>query len=160
MTRNGCGCYGVEGKPSGDPRPMPRAATEALIARYFDALASGDVDALLACLAADVIHDVNQGERRIGRDTFKAFHARMTHCYEERLEGVVVLAGTDGTRAAAEYMMTGRYVATDEGLPPATGQTYALPAGTFFAVRDGLIQRVTAYYNLTDWLLQIAPGIG
>ena len=44
------------------------------------------------------------------------------------------------------------YLNTDEDLPPAKGQTYVLPAGTFFAIRDGKIARVTTYYNLTDWI--------
>jgi hypothetical protein len=31
-----------------------------------------------------------------------------------------------------------------------------LPAGTFFSIRDGKISRVTTYYNLTDWIAQVA----
>ena len=50
--------------------------------------------------------------------------------------------------------MHGTYLATDAGLPPARGQTYRLPAGTFFAVRDGRIARVTTY-NLADWSAQV-----
>jgi steroid delta-isomerase-like uncharacterized protein len=61
----------------------------------------------------------------------------------------------DGSRAAAEFNVHGTYLQTDEGLPPANGQTYVLPAGTFFAVKDGRITRVTTYYNLTDWLMQV-----
>jgi hypothetical protein len=30
-----------------------------------------------------------------------------------------------------------------------------LPAGAFFAIRDGKISRVTTYYNLTDWIAQV-----
>ena len=52
--------------------------------------------------------------------------------------------------------MLGTYIETDEALPPAGGQTYRLAAGTFFEVRDGFITRVTTYYNLADWLAQIA----
>ena len=52
--------------------------------------------------------------------------------------------------------MLGTYVETDEALPPASGQTYRLAAGTFFEVQGGLITRVTTYYNLADWLAQIA----
>ena len=37
-----------------------------------------------------------------------------------------------GTRAAAEFMVEGEYLATDAGLPPARGQRYRLPAGAFF----------------------------
>jgi len=49
----------------------------------------------------------------------------------------------------------GKYIATGEGLPPAKGQTYVLPAGTFFEIDDGLITRVTTYYNLKDWTAQV-----
>jgi hypothetical protein len=40
-------------------------------------------------------------------------------------------------------------------MPLAEGQTYVLPAGTFFAVANGRFTRVTTYYNLTDWLMQV-----
>lgn len=133
-----------------------RAATIALLTRYYDAFNRGDSDGMLACLTDDVIHDVNQGERRVGIDKFRAFNARMDHHYKERLEGLVLLANEDGTRAAAEFNVHGVYQNTDAGLPEATGQTYALPAGTFFAIRDGAIARVTTYYNLTDWIAQVA----
>jgi steroid delta-isomerase-like uncharacterized protein len=134
---------------------MSREATEALIRRYYEAFNSGDSDGMLACLSDDVIHDVNQGERRTGKDKFRAFNARMTHLYLERLERLAIMVNADGSRAAAEFMVHGVYKNTDEGLPPANGQTYVLPAGTFFAVADGRIMRVTTYYNLTDWLLQV-----
>ena len=65
------------------------------------------------------------------------------------------MTGPDGRHAAAEYVVEGTYLATDEGLPEARGQTYTLPAGTFFEVRDGRIARVTTYYNLKDWLRQV-----
>ncbi|MEL7089310.1 MAG: isopropylmalate/homocitrate/citramalate synthase, partial [Planctomycetota bacterium] len=29
-------------------------------------------------------------------------------------------------------------------------------AGSFFTLRDGLICRVTTYYNLADWLRQVS----
>ena len=132
------------------------AATTDLISRYFEAFNRGDGDAMLALLADDVIHDVNQGERRVGKAKFRAFNARMAHCYKERLEGIAIMTNADGRRAAAEFMVHGIYQNTDEGLPAAIGQTYTLPAGTFFAVEGGMIKRVTTYYNLTDWLLQVA----
>lgn len=139
---------------------MSREATEALIKRYYDAFNRGDSEGMLACLADTVVHDVNQGERRTGKDRFRAFNARMAHLYQERLERIAVMSSADGTRAAAEFMVHGVYKNTDEGLPPAKGQTYALPAGTFFAVENGQITRVTTYYNLTDWLLQVTGEAG
>ncbi len=139
---------------------MSREATEALIQRYYDAFNRGDSEGMLVCLADTVVHDVNQGERRAGKDRFRAFNARMAHLYQERLERIAVMSNSDGSRAAAEFMVHGVYKNTDEGLPPAKGQTYALPAGTFFAVENGLITRVTTYYNLTDWLLQVTGEAG
>ena len=133
-----------------------RIETAKLIRRYYDAFNKADSDAMLADLTDDVIHDVNQGERRQGKDKFRAFNARMAHHYKEELKDIVVMVSKDGRRAAAEFNVEGKYLSTDSGLPPAKGQTYVLPAGTFFAVRDGKIARVTTYYNLTDWIAQVS----
>ncbi len=130
-------------------------ATLALVQRYYDAFNRGDVPAMLACLAPDVAHDVNQGPREVGRDAFAAFMARMNRCYRERLRDIVVMATPDGARAAAEFVVDGIYLETDEGLPPARGQTYSLPGGAFFEVRDGLLARVTNWYSLAEWLRQV-----
>ena len=135
---------------------MTAAATEALIRRYYDAFNAGDVDSMLDCVTDDVIHDVNQGERRLGRERFHAFCARMAHHYKEQLTGITVLTNADGSRAAAEFNVEGRYLQTETGLAPASGQRYGLPGGAFFAIRDGKIARVTTYYNLTDWIMQVS----
>lgn len=135
---------------------VARMASADLVRYYFEAFNRGDTEAMHSCLADDVVHDVNQGERRQGIDKFRAFSARMAHHYKERLEDIVVMVSYDGARAAAEYNVHGTYLATDTGLPAATGQTYVLPAGTFFAIRDGKVTRVTTYYNLTDWITQVA----
>ena len=133
-----------------------RIETAALIRKYYEAFNGGDTDAMIGMLTEDVIHDVNQGERRTGKDKFRAFSARMSHNYHERLENIAVLVSKDGTRAAAEFTVHGKYLNSEAGLPDAKGQTYVLPAGTFFAIRDGKIARVTTYYNLTDWIAQVA----
>ena len=138
-----------------DAESKTRSDTAALIRRYYEAFGRGDSDGMLACLTGDVIHDVNQGERRNGIEKFRAFNARMTHHYRERLENIAVMVSKDGSRAAAEFNVNGTYLVTDSGLPEAAGQTYILPAGTFFAIRDGKIARVTTYYNLTDWIAQV-----
>jgi steroid delta-isomerase-like uncharacterized protein len=129
-----------------------------LIERYYDAFNRGDREAMLALLAEDVAHDLNQGPREVGRDAFRAFLARMDRCYAERLHDISILVSPDGARAAAEYVVHGRYLATDEGLPDARGQVYRLPGGAFFEVRDGRIARVTNYYNLADWLAQVGAA--
>jgi steroid delta-isomerase-like uncharacterized protein len=139
-----------------DAESQKRIETAKLIRDYYDAFNAGNTEKMLDFLSEDVMHDVNQGERREGKEKFRAFNARMTHHYKETLTEVTVLVSKDGTRAAAEFNVNGAYLNTDTDLPPAKGQKYLLPAGTFFAIRDGKIARVTTYYNLTDWITQVA----
>jgi len=127
----------------------------ALITRYYAAFNTGDSDAMIACLTDDIVHDVNQGGRRRGRATFRQFLDHMNRCYAEQIHDLVVMASDDGTRAAAEFTVSGAYKATDEGLPEARGQTYGLPGGAFFEIEGRLISRVTTYYNLKDWIAQV-----
>lgn len=134
---------------------MDRAAAIALLDRYYAAFNTGDWEGMLACLADDVAHDINQGSRQSGKAAFRDFLAHMERCYCERLEDIVVMADDSGSHAAAEFIVHGEYLATDEGLPEANGQTYVLPAGAFFEIADGLIARVTVYYNLADWEGQV-----
>lgn len=128
----------------------------ALIERYYAAFNGGDTEGMIACLAPDVAHHVNEGGVRVGIPLFREFCAYMDRCYAENLTDIVVMASPDGTRAAAEFVVNGRYLATDEGLPEAAGQTYVLPAGGFFSVEDGKITRVVTYYNLADWMAQVS----
>ena len=126
-----------------------------LVLGYYDAFNRGDRQGMLALLAEDVVHDLNEGRRETGKAAFAAFQERMARCYREQLRDVVVMASPDGARAAAEYIVHGEYLVADDGLPPANGQKYVLPGGAFFDIRDGLIARVTNYYNLEDWLAQV-----
>lgn len=129
--------------------------TKTLIAAYFEAFNAGQTDRMLDLLHDEVEHHVNEGQIRRGKDLFAQFNAHMTRCYRENLTDIVVFANEDGDRAAAEFVVNGSYLETDEGLPEANGQTYRLPAGSFFTIRDGKIARVTTYYNLADWVRQV-----
>ena len=126
-----------------------------IIQDYFDAFNAGDIEGMLACLTEDVAHHVNEGKVREGKDLFAEFCAHMSRCYRETLTDMVIFS--NGDRAAAEYVVNGTYLETDPGLPEASGQSYKLPAGSFFDLRDGKIARVTTYYNLADWAQQVSP---
>jgi len=128
----------------------------ATVQAYFDAFNRGDVAAMLACLSDDVAHHVNEGQVREGKEAFRAFCEHMNRCYREELTDMVVFEAETGTRAAAEYVVNGTYLETDAGLPEAKGQTYRLPAGSFFSLKDGKISRVVTYYNLADWTRQVS----
>ena len=129
-----------------------------LIQAYFEAFNAQNEHGMLAMLSDDVIHDINQGQREIGRDKFQAFLSHMNASYREQIVDLVVMSDVSGTRFAAEYVVIGSYLKTDEGFPEASGQSYRLPAGSFFEVELTKIKRVTTYYNVREWLLQIGSA--
>lgn len=134
----------------------PQKAAEALLHDYYAVFNSGNREAMLALLTEDVVHDINQGGTETGRAAFQAFFlADGPLLWVEQVEELVVFASADGSRGAAEFYISGTYLSADEGLPPATGQTYRLRVGAFFDLREGKVARVTNYYNLQDWLTQV-----
>ena len=130
--------------------------SERLVRAYYAAFNAGDVEGFLALLTEDVAHDISQGDRQTGREAFRNFLTHMNRCYRERITDIVVLTEPSGTRAAAEFLVHGRYIATDpgvpEGTPPASGQAYVLPAGAFFELREGRVARISNHYNLGEWV--------
>jgi steroid delta-isomerase-like uncharacterized protein len=127
-----------------------------IIAAYLAAFNRGDWPGMLALLTDDVVHEINQGGAEHGKLAFAAFLNRMARCYREELRDIVIMAGLDGSRAAAEFRVEGQYLAADPGLPPAHGQCYSLPAGAFYSLRDAKISRVSVFYNLRDWIAQVS----
>lgn len=130
--------------------------SHAVLDRYFDAFNRKDRAGMLDCLGENVAHYVNEGQVRMGRTAFNTFCDHMDRCYDEKLTELVLFSAEDGTRSAAEFMVNGTYLQTDPGLPEARGQTYRLPAGSFFSLQDGKITRVVTYYNLADWISQVS----
>jgi steroid delta-isomerase-like uncharacterized protein len=127
-----------------------------LITLYYQAFNRRDYRAMVDLLNEDVAHDINQGGCEVGKAAFVAFLDRMHHHYREQVVDLVVMS--HGDRAAAEFIIEGEYLVSDEGLPPAAGQRYRLPVGAFFAIENDRISRVTNYYNLADWIRQVTPG--
>jgi steroid delta-isomerase-like uncharacterized protein len=137
---------------------MSDADTRSLIERYFDALNAGNYDAALACLSDDVIHDVNQGGREIGKDKLRWFLGERARHFREEFADIALMIGEGGGRAAAEVTIRGTYLATAPDMPEASGQSYSIPAGIFFEVDDGLISRVTTYFNLPALKAALSRG--
>ena len=78
----------------------------------------------------------------------------MDGAYLEILKDITIMVDATGTRAAAEFVVHGTYLKTDEGLPEAHGQKYVLPAGAFLEVdpAKGVITRISMHYNLPLWI--------
>ncbi len=129
--------------------------TAQLIQSYYEAFNRGEWEGMLALLSEDVVHDANQGGRTQGKAAFRAFLQEMAVHYKEQLSDITVMTHPSGNRAAAEFICRGTYLKTQAGLPEAKGQTYTLPVGAFFDIKDGRIHRVSNYYNLPDWIRQV-----
>jgi steroid delta-isomerase-like uncharacterized protein len=129
--------------------------TRGLIESYYQAFNEKRFADMMEHLSDDIIHDVNQGGRTTGKEAFKKFLQEMDHFYDEHLSDFVIMVSIDGTRAAAEFICSGTYKNTCEGLPPARGQKYRLPVGCFFEIFEHKIKRITNYYNLPDWISQV-----
>jgi steroid delta-isomerase-like uncharacterized protein len=127
---------------------------ESLISAYFEAFNRGDVDAQLATLHPEIEHDINEGGTEVGQEAFRRFKAHMDTCYREQIRDLVVMG--NGTRGSAEFIVDGEYLVTDGDLPAATGQKYSIRAAIFAEERDGLIGRMTSYYNLKGWIEAIS----
>jgi steroid delta-isomerase-like uncharacterized protein len=130
----------------------------ATVTAYYAAFNAGDAAGMLACVTEDIEHRVNEGGIRRGKALFAEFCAHMGVSYREELKDIEIFVNADGTRAAAEFVVHGTYLQTDPGLPEAVGQSYILPAGSFFDLQEGRISRVTTFYNLSDWVRQVSNG--
>ncbi len=126
-----------------------------LIENYYRFFNAKNWPQFISLLDPQVQHDISSEGTEIGRDKFSSFMERMNEHYQETISDLAIFTTSDPKRAAAEFIVTGRYIKTDIGLPVATGQTYKLPVGAFFEVNETHITRVTLYYNLPAWLRQV-----
>lgn len=122
-----------------------------LIENYFKAFNNGQSAKMLEMLHPEVEHDINQGKTEVGKTAFEKFMKHMDECYKEQLKNMVIFS-SNANRVSAEYEVHGEYLKTDGSLPPAKNQKYVIRAGSFFEIKDGLIRRVTTYYNLPLWI--------
>lgn len=134
---------------------MSAADTRRLIEAYFAAMNAGDWPAVLALLHDDVIHDIDEGGRELGRAAFGRFLERTAcHC-REAAEGVEIMVSRSGRRAAAEFVLRGAYLDESEIPPSSSERHYELALGAFFEVEGGRISRVTTYCNVAAALSRL-----
>ena len=86
--------------------------TIGLIEHYYAAFNSRRDELLLELLTDDVIHDVNQGAREIGKSAFREFLGRMRECYDELITDLAYCSSQDGSRWAGSGPVTGRLITT------------------------------------------------
>lgn len=126
-----------------------------LIKKYYESFNQKDWKTFFELLHPQIIHEINQGHVEISKESFKKFIDRMNHSYEEQIKDINIYEGEKANTFASEYMVHGKYLRTDEGLPEAKGQTYILKGGAFFETENGLIKLVRNYYNLNEWIKMV-----
>lgn len=127
-----------------------------IVQEYYQHFNDGNKAGMLALVDDNIRHEPNQGEPRIGKTLFADFLEKMDRCYTEKLTDMVFLSDESGNRFAVEFTVNGIYKMAEEGLPPAHGQSYVLPAGAFLEVHNNRITRVTTYYNLELWMTLVS----
>lgn len=135
---------------------MDQTEIKNIVQAYFDAFNQSDIEGLLALLHEDVVHDINEGERQIGKQAFREFYAQAIGSFDEIRSDIAIMSSENSARAAAEFTKRGTFSGTIDGLPPANGQSYSLQAGIFFEFDDGLIARVTGYFNKAELIRQLS----
>ncbi len=123
-----------------------------IIQQYYDAFNQQNWEQMLEMVHPDIVHEPNEGESRTGKEAFTAFLADMDRCYSEELKDIVLYTSSHPDKIAASFIVHGIYKQGDEGFPEAKGQSYILPAAAFLELKNGLISKVTTYYNLQQWI--------
>lgn len=129
--------------------------TRRLIEAYFSALNARDWGAAALLLREDVIHDVDEGGREIGRHAYRDFLQRTARTCREEVGDLEIMISPSGRRAAAEFIVRGTYLSAAGEERDSAPQRYELPLGAFFEVEGGLISRITTYCNTAAWLSRI-----
>ena len=80
------------------------------IRAYYEAFNRQDMDAFLALLHDEVVHDINQGERQTGKAAFASFMDHMNRCYKENLTDMVIPCEAHKQRDAAEALDIIRHI--------------------------------------------------
>lgn len=126
--------------------------TKAIVEKYYQNFNSKNYSDMLSSLSENIIHEVNQGKERHGKQLFSEFLKHMDVCYDEKLANITLYQTQDPSKIAAEFIVNGTYKKTDSGLPEAKNQEYSIPAAAFFTIKNDKIEKIITYYNLPKWI--------
>lgn len=136
--------------PSDDMTALPP-----ILAAYEAAWNAGDDGSQLAALFTDdgTFEDVPFSTLYRGHEQIAAYAAVNFAASTDLAIPTIAGFATD-TWAVNEWMYSGLYTGQFPGLPPGTGQPYSFRGAHVLELRDGMISRVSAYYDLYTILVQ------
>jgi steroid delta-isomerase-like uncharacterized protein len=150
----------VSAAPVGQTTVDPADAL-AVFDRWYDAHESGDVPALRAVLADDVVvHSLFRAEPARSRDAAVAHFLRTTTVTFAGLAMGLVSTPAAAANGAvlAEVVFAGAFTGelTWRGrVHQGAGQRFSLPGVVVIRTRDGAVTSVKTLYDRDDWLRQI-----
>ncbi len=127
-----------------------------IVVRYYQALFSKNLTAVMALLDPKIVHEFNQEFPEVGPAIFEEFLLKKFSHYNETIQKIDVIS--EGAKASAFLQIKGSYNATYPGLPPATGQLYELNVYAFFEFNGNLISKISTFFNLGSFLRQISSS--
>jgi steroid delta-isomerase-like uncharacterized protein len=139
-----------DANPAATPSALPP-----LLAEWEAAMATHDADQILALYADDAVWEevplnlAARGHAEIRAHLERLFAATPDIAYD------VTGGFAAGDRAATEWAITGTLTGDFPGLPPGTGQPFALRGVSLFDVADGRIVRYTEYWDAYAFLVQL-----
>lgn len=126
---------------------------EALIRRYYDAMATQDFESVWTCYADDIIYeDAALGHVYTGIAETKDFYLHYMTALEvvNRIETLV----TTDTAFGIGWRMSGKHSADLPGLP-ATNKHFSVRGATMGTIVNGKIKTNVDYWNLADLMAQL-----
>jgi len=125
-----------------------------LLGKWIDAFKAADIDALIACYAADAVNFQIAAEPVIGIERIQTDFEQFFHAFPDAYSDVENVLG-DGDWAAWEWSGGGTFMGEFLGKPP-TGRSFKLRGCGFFHFRDGKIVFQRGYWDKETWFSQIA----
>ena len=130
-------------------------SSEQLIRKFFAHLNAQEWAEASLLVSDQILHDLNQGPRVIGREPFLKYLVETARYYRESISQLYILASEDGSRGSAEFYVHGEYLKTHGMLPKAYGQRYEGFHGAFFEIEDQQVSRFSHYFNYQSFLEQL-----
>lgn len=113
---------------------------------YIAAFNNRDGNALTELLNEDVIHDNARGNRIIGQSDTRERLAQMALSLDWAMHDAMIMTDESGFNAAIHGTLRGTYSETIDGLPPANGQNFDIPAMVLLLSDDDEITQISEFF--------------
>lgn len=130
--------------------------SRAFVEQWLDAVARGDIDALVTMCTPDVEISNPLGSFR-GRDQLATYFKPLMDAFSERAYPITKFIES-GDTIVVEFTDSARHTGplpTPQGVVPATGRAVSVPVMAVYELRDGRLAHSRAQYNVLAYMQQL-----